>query len=422
MKNALIENRKSAEKVLLVMIDFKKERSEWGRQQDLAEMTELIRACDGEVVGHIRCSIDTPTAGFLISKQKVKDIAEYCSVNSVDTVIFSHDLKGSQQRNVEEMINIKTIDRTQLILDIFARHASSKEGKMQVELAQLEYLLPRLVGKGIELSRLGGGIGTLGPGETKLEVDRRRISQRITRLKKDLNDVAAKRALTRKHRRDQGVPVVSLVGYTNVGKSTLLNILTEAGQITRDGYFTTLDPLARQLVLPNHQKIIITDTVGFMHNLPLRLIEAFHATLEGIKEADLLLHVVDVSHPNFRLFYNSVNEVLKEIESFDKKTVLVLNKIDQLQDREWLKEYQKNFEYAVCLSAKTGENVKGLLDKLSELLSSLVIEINVEVPIDRMDLVSLAHREGEVYSVKYYAQTINIRALVPRHIAGRFYK
>jgi len=342
-------------------------------------------------------------------------------MNHIDTVIFSHDLKGSQQRNLENIIKVKTIDRTQLILDIFAKHASSKEGKMQVELAQLAYLLPRLVGRGIELSRLGGGIGTLGPGETKLEIDRRRISQRIARLEKNLNNVSAKRALTRKQRRDKGIPVLSLVGYTNAGKSTLLNALTGADQITRDGYFTTLDSLSRQLLLPNHQKLILSDTVGFMHDLPHRLIEAFHATLEEIKEADLLLHVVDISHPHFRNLCDSVEEVLKELESFDKATILVLNKVDQLKDKEWLEGFMKNLDHVVCISAKTGENIPQLLNEISGMLSSLVVEVNVDVPIDRMDLVNLAHEEGEVYSIKYYAKTINIRAAVPKHIVERFY-
>ncbi|MCK5082494.1 MAG: GTPase HflX, partial [Candidatus Omnitrophica bacterium] len=320
------------------------------------------------------------------------------------------------------VIKTKIIDRTQLILDIFAKHASSKEGKMQVDLAQLEYLLPRLVGKGIELSRLGGGIGTLGPGETKLEVDRRRIGQRIVKLKRNLGEVANQRALKRKQRKDKGVPAISLVGYTNAGKSTLLNALTQAGQVTRDGLFTTLDSLSRQLVLPNHQKIILSDTVGFMHDLPHHLIEAFHATLEEVQEADVLLHVMDVSHPYFRHLRESVEEVLKELEAFDKVTILVINKIDRLQDREWLKGFQKGFDHAVCLSAKTGENISGLLEKISEMLSSLIVEIDVEVPITRMDLVNLAHEEGEVYSIKYYAETINIRAAVPKYVAGRFYK
>jgi GTP-binding protein HflX len=293
---------------------------------------------------------------------------------------------------------------------------------MQVELAQLEYLMPRLSGKGVELSRLGGGIGTLGPGETKLEVDRRRISQRVDRLKKNLLEVASQRALKRKHRKDKGMPLISLIGYTNVGKSTLLNTLTQAGQVTKDGLFTTLDSLSRQLVLPNHQKVVLSDTVGFMHDLPHHLIESFHATLEEVQEADVLLHVMDVSHPHFRHLQESVEVVLKELEALDKITILVLNKIDKLEDKEWLKGFQKNFDHSVCISAKTGENISGLLDKISEILSSLIVEIDVNVPIDRMDLVSLAHEEGEVLSVKYYAKTINIRATVPKRVAGRFYK
>jgi len=422
MKNEMIENREDTEKVLLVMVDLKKSNPQWGAEESLDEMRELIVACGGKVVDHVVCSMDKFTAGYLISEAKAKNIAQLCSVNSVDTVVFSQDLKGSQQRNLEGIIKTKTIDRTQLILDIFAKHASSSEGKMQVELAQLEYLLPRLVGKGVELSRLGGGIGTLGPGETKLEVDRRRISQIITKLKRSLKEVASQRALKRKQRKDKGVPALSLVGYTNAGKSTLLNTLTQAGQVTRDGLFTTLDSLSRQLILPNHQKVVLSDTVGFMHDLPHRLIDAFHATLEEVQEADLLLHVVDVSHPYFRHLCSSVDEVLKDLESFDKPTILVLNKIDKLEDKQWLEGFQKNFDHAVCVSAKTGENIPKLLDEISAMLSSLIVEINVDVPMNRMDLVNLAHEEGEVYSIKYYARTINIRAAVPKCIAGQFYK
>ncbi|MCK5179987.1 MAG: GTPase HflX, partial [Candidatus Omnitrophica bacterium] len=233
----MIENREDTERVLLVIVNFKKGKAHWSVDEDLNEMRELIVACGGEVVEQVVYPVAKPTAGYLISESRVKDIADLCRAKTIDTVIFSHDLKGSQQRNLEDVIKTKIIDRTQLILDIFAKHASSKEGKMQVELAQLEYLLPRLVGKGIDLSRLGGGIGTLGPGETKLEVDRRRISQRIVRLKRNLGEVASQRALKRKQRKDKGVPAISLVGYTNAGKSTLLNTLTQAGQVTRNGLF-----------------------------------------------------------------------------------------------------------------------------------------------------------------------------------------
>ncbi|MBN1869097.1 MAG: GTPase HflX [Candidatus Omnitrophica bacterium] len=418
----MIENREDAERVLLVIVHFKSGKRQWSVEEDLREMMELIIACGGNVVEQLVCSVAQPTASYLISETKVKDIADMCGISLIDTVVFSHDLKGSQQRNLENVIKTKTIDRTQLILDIFAKHASSQEGKMQVELAQLQYLLPRLVGKGIELSRLGGGIGTLGPGETKLEVDRRRIDRRIARLKRNLDEVASQRALKRKQRKDKGVPALSLVGYTNAGKSTLLNALTQAGQVTRNGLFTTLDSLSRQLVLPNHQKVVLSDTVGFMHDLPHHLIEAFHATLEEVQESDILLHVIDVTHPYFLHLKESVEEVLKELESYDKAIINVLNKIDKLEDKEWLKGLEKNFDNTVCISAKTGENISGLLEKISGMLSSQIAEIDVEIPITRMDLVNLAHEEGEVLSVKYYAETINIRAAVPIYLVGKFYK
>lgn len=422
MVTKTIANLKDKEKVLLVVIDFKSKDSSWTIEEVRQEMTDLIVSCDGQVVDHIICKIAKPSASYLISEGKLQDVAQACQMKEVDTVVFSHDLKGSQQRNLEEVIRTKTIDRTQLILDIFAKHATSKEGKTQVELAQLEYLMPRLVGKGIELSRLGGGIGTQGPGETKLEVDRRRIAQRITKLQRSLKETAADRALKRKQRKDKGVPTISLVGYTNAGKSTLMNILTQAGQLTRDGLFTTLDSVTRQLVLPNHQRVVLSDTIGFMHDLPHRLIEAFKATLEEVREADLLLHVLDVSHPHFRHIEEAVMGVLKELEVYEKPTITLLNKIDKIKDRAWIEDYRRNFPEAVCISAATGENIPGLLEAVRRQLSFFVVEINVHIPIQRMDLVNLAHEQGEVYSIKYYADRINIRAAVPSHLAGRFYK
>jgi len=383
-------------------------------------MEELVKACSGEVIDSVECNIEKPTAGYFISQNKANDIASICSMKTIDTVIFSHDLKGSQQRNLEEIIKFKIIDRTQLILDIFAKHATSKEGKMQVELAQLEYLLPRLIGKGIELSRLGGGIGTLGPGETKLEVDRRRISQRIAKLKRGLSEVSANRVLKRKKRKEKSVPTISLVGYTNAGKTTLLNHLTDASQPVRDGMFTTLDSLSRQLILPNHQKVVLSDTVGFMHELPHHLIEAFKTTLEEVQEADLLLHVLDVSHQNFRFLHKSVMDVLKELECLEKPIITVLNKIDIIKDDPLIADLKKIYKDSVCISAKTGKNFDELFGKVSKILSSLYIEVDVNIPINRMDLVNLAHKEGEVFSIKYYNDRINIRAFLPSSIVSKF--
>ncbi len=408
------------EKVLLAIVDYKRSKDGWPLDDAAQEMKELVAACGGEVVEQVFCRIDKPAPAYLIGEGKVKEIAELCAAQNLDTVIFNQDLKGNQQRNIEEIVKVKTIDRTQLILDIFARRAASQEGKMQVELAQLEYLLPRLVGKGVEMSRLGGGIGTLGPGETKLEVDRRKISERISRLKKNLREVAADRTLKRKKRQEQGIPLLSLVGYTNAGKSTLLNRLTQADQKVENALFTTLDSLSRQYILPSHQKIIISDTVGFIHDLPHHLVESFKATLEEVKEADLLLHVVDVSHPQFKNFYESVIDVLRQLEVQDKPTLVVLNKIDRLEDKKWLKDLRENFDFAVAISALTGEGIEDLTDGISKLLSPKMAEIDVLIPINRMDLVSLAHEEGQVIAVKYYNDTINIRAILPVHIAGKF--
>lgn len=420
MKNDMITKHGGSEKVLIVVVDLKSERKDWTSNDELLEMEELVKACGAKVVDSIICRVQKPTARNLIGDSKTADILAVCELHKIDLVIFSYELKGSQVRNLEEVLKTKTIDRNQLILDIFARHARSQEGKMQVELAQLEYLLPRLVGHGVELSRLGGGIGTLGPGETKLEMDRRRISDRIIRLKKELKLVVQNRQTARKKRFKKGVPSVSLVGYTNAGKSTLLNSLTDSDQKTQDGLFTTLDSLSRQMALPNHQKIVISDTVGFMHALPHNLIESFKATLEEVKDADLLLHVVDISHPNFRQMFEAVEDVLRQLEAIHKPTIMVFNKIDRLEDRIWLNDFVKNYEHAVCISAVSKEGIPLFLEKITDMLSGMFIEINVDIPIQRMDLVNLVHEEGEVLSIKYYNDKINIRAAVPSNIAGKF--
>lgn len=407
-----------SEKVLLAVVDFKK-RDDWSIEDSIQELNELVAASSGEVVGSVVCPVAKPTSNFLIGKGKVEEIAALCVTLEADTVIVSHDLKGSQQRNLEEHFKVKTIDRTQLILDIFARRARSQEGKMQVELAQLAYLLPRLVGHGNEMSRLGGGIGTLGPGETKLETDRRKISTRIDKLKQSLKDVSNQRETTRKKRQDHLIPNISLVGYTNAGKSTLLNCLTHADQIMHDGVFTTLDSLSRQFLLPNHQKVILSDTVGFIHDLPHHLIESFKTTLEEVKEADLLLHVVDVSHPNFRQLKDAVDSVLVQLGADQKSTIMVFNKIDRIPDRAWLDDLKKNFEHAVCISALNGENVPALIDQIAALLADGLVEIDVKIPLSRMDLVNLIHSQGQVHSIEYSPDFIHVQALVPAPLAQK---
>lgn len=408
------------EKVLIAVVDFK-DRRDWPIEDVAYEMSELARACGGEVVETVRCPADPPTPATLIHKGKVGEIAELVKTTGARTVIFSAELKGHHQRNLEEAFGVNTIDRTQLILDIFARRAKSLEGSLQVELAQLEYRLPRLVGHYDALSRLGGGIGTIGPGETKLEVDRRRIATRIDRIKKELAEVTKSRQLKRKKRQDQHIPLVSLVGYTNAGKSTLLNTLTDAHQATKDGMFTTLDSLARQCVLPNKQKVVFSDTVGFMHELPHNLIEAFKATLEEVQSADLLLHILDVSNPRARNRKDSVDAVLEQLGCSQKPVLLVLNKVDKIEDKGLIDAVARRYSNSVAISATERTNIDELLLKVEHELSNMVVTVDVKLPLNRMDLVHLAHKEGEVVVEEYTDQEIHIVVHLSKHLAGKFH-
>lgn len=404
------------EKALLVTIKCFDDKDSWPLEDRARELEELTASTGTEVLDNISAVIDRPSPNLYIGKGKAEEIRLLAQELDVDVVIFSHDLSGTHQRNLEDVLAAKTIDRTQLILDIFAQHAKSPEGKMQVELAQLQYLLPRLVGKGVILSRLGGGIGTRGPGEQKLEIDRRRIRERIEKLKSNLKQVGLHRQTLRKRRKEKEIPAVALVGYTNAGKSTLLNVLTDAGQTVFDGLFTTLDPLSRSLRLPNGQNLVISDTVGFLHDLPHNLIEAFKATLEEVLEADLLIHVLDASHYKVNEHNRAVEEVLGELEVLDKPMITVLNKIDLLSDQSWLGQLKNEFPDSIAISAQTRQNLDELIADIQAHFAEKIQTLEISIPHIRMDLVNLFYKEGKVFSIKYLQKEIKIKLCLPKII------
>lgn len=410
------------EKALLVTVKLESEKDSWQINEIAAEFEQLVYSCNIEVTKNVMCKVKFPSADVFIGKGKTQEIALLAKQNQVNTVIFSHDISGTQQRNLEDVIGKKTIDRTQLILDIFSQHAKSQEGKTQVELAQLQYLLPRLVGKGIILSRLGGGIGTRGPGERKLEVDRRKIRKRIDKLKKDLAQLSNHRKTIRKKRKDENIISLALVGYTNAGKSSLLNCLTQSSQDVRDSLFTTLDPLAKSFKLPNGVKVIISDTVGFLNDLPHHLVEAFKATLEDVQEADMLIHVLDASSPLVYQYRQSVFRVLRELNSDKKSIITALNKIDLLDDRSWLERLKMDFKNSFVISAKYNQNIDLLIRGIELKLQPRLINFEKVIPLSRMDLIDLFYREGKVKAIDYTTNGIKIKADLPKVLVDKLLK
>ncbi|MCX5712825.1 MAG: GTPase HflX, partial [Candidatus Omnitrophica bacterium] len=397
------------ERALLATVGFTGDENEgWSLEDTAVELEELSNACLVEVVDHINCVRDRPTPNFLIGRGKAEEIAFICQEENIDVVIFSSERSGTQQRNLEEVIGKKTIDRTQLILDIFARRAKSPEGKLQVELAQLQYMLPRLIGKGLILSRTGGGIGTSGPGEQALEIDRRRIREKLDRLKNDLKEMSQHRATIRKKRKENSIPQVALVGYTNAGKSTLLNAITQAGQTVENSLFKTLDPLSKSITLPDGEGAVLSDTVGFLHDLPHNLIEAFKATLEEATGADLLIHVLDVSHPRVHDYALAVQAVLNELGVGDKPTIVALNKIDLVEDETWLNRLKSDFPDSVAISAKFGTNTDILLNRIADAFGARTQKLNIHIPHSRMDLVDLFYRQARVDDIQYKESGIEI--------------
>lgn len=372
----------------------------------------------------------TPEAATLIGQGKVEEIAAAVRSGAADTVIFDHDLTPTQQRNLEKAIGAKVIDRTQLILDIFASRAHTREGRLQVELAQLNYLLPRLAGHGVEMSRLGGGIGTRGPGETQLETDRRRIARRIKKIEEDLEGVRAGRALHRRRRSAVPLSTLALAGYTNAGKSTLFNRLTQAGVLADARMFATLDPTVRPLILPSRRRVLLSDTVGFIRNLPTTVVKAFRATLEEVKEAALVLHVVDVSSPAAAEHATHVLQVLAEIGAAEIPQLLVLNKIDRLPEEE--RDCQAissrllrgaggtQSARAAAVSGLTGMGVDRLLDIVDEILpADPIVETTLRLPAGDGATLALLHEFGRVLETRYQGEMCEVRAEVPESLERR---
>lgn len=330
----LYETTTGSERAVLVGVGQKGPDGEWSLNDSLQELSFLAATAGAQVVGRVSQRLDAPSASHYIGKGKLEQLKALKERTGYDTAIFDDELSPRQQRNLEDALELKVLDRTALILDIFARHAHSREGKLQVQLAQHRYLLPRLAGQWSHLERLGGGIGTRGPGESQIETDRRLIRKRIDRLERELEDVRRHRARYRKRRKESGLPVVALVGYTNAGKSTLFNVISRAGVEVQDKLFSTLDPVTRRVHLSDGHELLITDTVGFIHKLPPSIIAAFRATLEELQEADLLLHIVDITHKNAASQYHTVEKTLDELGLGDKPVVTVFNKVDLVLPEE----------------------------------------------------------------------------------------
>lgn len=336
----------------------------------LEELTRLAQTAGAQVVGTLTQKRDKPDRGYFIGSGKLEELQAQVASSGANLVIFDHELSPSQTKNLEEALGLKVVDRTELILDIFAQHARSREGKLQVELAQADFLLTRLTGHGVAMSRLGGGIGTRGPGETKLEYDRRRIRQRIAELKKAIDKVRQERQIKREQRRSSRLKTAALIGYTNAGKSTLLNALTRAGVLTADKLFATLDPTTRRLYLPSGRIVLITDTVGLIHKLPHQLVAAFRATLEELAEADLLLHVVDIAQPRFEEQIAAVYNVLEELGVITKPLLTILNKADR-GEKSVITKAKKKYQPACPVSALKEEGLNELLTTIDGLLPEL---------------------------------------------------
>lgn len=402
-----------SERAILIGMEWGRNDSLWTVDDSLEELKQLADTAGATVIKKFIQKRPKPDPAFFIGRGKVQELALYAQQENIDLCIFDDELSPAQQRNIESVMGIRILDRTALILDIFAQRARTNEGKLQVELAQLQYTLPRIMGKGLMLSRLGGGIGTRGPGETKLEVDRRRIRDRIAFIKDQIEKVKAVRSLHRSKRKKNNVFEVSLVGYTNAGKSTLLNTLTNSDIYAKDQLFATLDPTTRQLTLPNKQEIIITDTVGFIQRLPHQLIAAFRSTLEVVTEADLLVHVIDVSHELYKEQAAAVHEVLKEIGAETKPVITVYNKIDKLPPDSKLADRLALEEDTVCISAAKKLNLESLQQMIESQLKSKAVEVTLCIPYAETAKAAQLHETANVLEQEYTENGTVMKVILP---------
>ena len=409
MEEKLYDTSEQKEKIIVVGVATSENDD---TDKSLDELIELGQTAGVETVAKVIQNREKIHPGTYIGKGKIEEVRELVMKYNADTVVCDDELTPAQFNNLSDMLDVKVVDRTVMILDIFAKRASTSEGKLQVELAQLRYRASHLIGGRSELSRLGGGIGTRGPGEQKLEMDRRLIKERITQVRKELEQVKRTRELTRKKRQENPIPVVAIVGYTNAGKSTLLNHLTGAGVLSEDKLFATLDPTTRKLVRENGEEILFTDTVGFIRKLPHHLIQAFRSTLEEAKNADIILHVVDCSNEDMDAQMYTVYETLKKLEVGDKKVITAFNKIDICEKEETLKDLLA--DRTVKISAKTGEGIEQMLTVISEVIAEGKKLLEKVFGYDEAGAVANVRKYGQVIEEDYRNDGIYIKALIPK--------
>lgn len=408
------ENEQMEEKVILVGVS---EQEGDDAEDSLAELSELVRTAGAVVVGTLIQKRESIHLGTYVGTGKVDEIAQLLTITGATGIVCDDELSPAQMKNLEAILATKVMDRTLIILDIFAARATTSEGKIQVELAQLKYRLSRLSGFGKSMSRLGGGIGTRGPGEKKLEIDRRLINDRIAQLNRELKEVVKHRDITRARREKNDVPVVAIVGYTNAGKSTLLNHLTDAEVLEEDKLFATLDPTTRVLELDGHQQILLTDTVGFIRKLPHHLIEAFKSTLEEAKYADYIFHVVDASNPQMDKQMHIVYETLDRLGVKNKKMVTLFNKMDQRTEDEPLQDFRA--DHILMISAARNEGLDEIKELLQEMLREDKVYVERVIPYTQAGIIQLVREKGELVSEEYVPEGIAIKAYVPMEVYGK---